>query len=350
MVAGDTSRIAGAWGDLKTSARTFITETGGLSADRAKLLNEIAEAERRGPEAVLDVLLKNAARLPQADLRTACLNLLPRAPKRITKFERQFGPLSSAERHRIQALAAQLDKHWDAFEDHWLAYAHELTKSSDPDAALTRSVIYRHLADTALEVPDINDPEHEEDPIANWLKLSVEAYPDDPAGVLKLIARLREGGRSKDAGYWADWAVERFPTDAAVLAEALEAAAERRAFSKAADFAVRLLKVDPINTLARQRLSDMRIAHARKKMRQGRTDLAMKELDAAALHQRRDNPDAALTIARGLVAVKAGQSENGWSLVRDGVASAGRRGSRVAARPAGRPRDGPDGEGASTRQ
>ena len=71
----------------------------------------------------------------------------------------------------------------------------------------------------------------------NWLKLSVEAYPDDPAGVLKLIARLREGGRSKDAGYWADWAVERFPTDAAVLAEALEAAAERRAFSKAADFA-----------------------------------------------------------------------------------------------------------------
>ena len=97
---------------------------------------------------------RTRARLPQADLRTACLNLLPRAPKRIAKFERQFGPLSSAERHRIHALAAELDKHWDAFEDHWLAYAHELTKSSDPDAALTRSVIYRHLADTALEVPE----------------------------------------------------------------------------------------------------------------------------------------------------------------------------------------------------
>jgi tetratricopeptide (TPR) repeat protein len=323
VVAGDTSRIASAWGDLKTSARTFITETGGLPADHAKLLNEIAEAERHGPEAALDALLKNAQRLPQGDLRTACLNLLPRAPKRITKFERQFGALSTAERHRIHALAAGLDKHWDAFEDHWLQYAYELTKSPDPDAALTRSVIYRHLADTALEVPGISDPEYEEDPIANWLQLSVEAYPDDPASVLKLIARLREGGRSKDAGYWADWAVERFPTDAAVLAEALEAAAERRAFSKAADFAVRLLKVDPINTLARQRLSDMRIAHARKKMRQGRTDLAMKELDAAALHQRRDSPDAALTIARGLVAVKSGQSENGWPLVRDGVASLG---------------------------
>ena len=63
----------------------------------------------------------------------------------------------------------------------------------------------------------------------------------------------------------------------------------------------------------------MRIAHARKKMRQGRADLAMKELDAAALHQRRDNPDGALTIARGLVAVRAGQPEKGWSLVRDGV-------------------------------
>jgi hypothetical protein len=182
---------------------------------------------------------------------------LPKAPKRIGKFERRFGPLSPAERCRIDALAAGLVKHWDAFEDNWLEYARELERSSDPDAALTRSVIFRHLADTALEVPDIDDPEFEHDPIANWLRMSVEACHDDSEGVLKLIARLREGGHAREAGTWADWAVERFPEDAAVLMEAIEAAAGRGAFSKAAELAARLLKVDPINTLARQRLSDI---------------------------------------------------------------------------------------------
>lgn len=244
---------------------------------------------------------------------------MPKAPKRIGRFERRFGPLSPAERYRINALAAGLEKYWDAFEDNWLGYAIELEKSSDPDAALTRSVIFRHLADTALEVPDINDPEFEDDPIANWLMLSVEACPDDSECVLKLIARLREGGHAKEAGTWADWAVERFPEDAAVLMEAIEAAAGRSAFAKAADLAARLLKVDPINTLARQRLSDMKIAHARKKMRQGRADLAARELDEAARAERRDGPDGALKLARGFVAIRAGKTEDGWSQVHDGV-------------------------------
>jgi hypothetical protein len=226
-IDGDPLRTADSWPGLRTSARTFVTEAGGLPTDRAKLLIEIAEAERHGPDAVLDTLLRNAGRLDQSGLRAACLNLLPKAPKRIGKFERQFGPLSPAERCRIDALAAGLVKHWDAFEDNWLEYARELEKSSDPDAALTRSVIFRHLADTALEVPDIDDPEFEGDPIAQWLRMSVEACPDDSEGVLKLIARLREGNRVKDAGTWADWAVERFPEDAAVLMEAIEAAAGR---------------------------------------------------------------------------------------------------------------------------
>ena len=318
-LSGDTLRMVAEWGDLKTAARTFVVEVGGQSADRAKLLTELTEAERRGPDILLDALLKNAARLPPDDLRTACLNLLARAPRRMARVERQIGPLPSAERHRVLALAAELDKHWDNFEDHWLAYAHELETSPDPDAALTRSVIYRHLADTALQVPDIRSLRLDDDPIAGWLEKSVEAAPDDQAGMLKLIGRLRETGRAKDASSWADRAVERFPTDAAILTEALESAAQRGAFRKAADFAVRLLKVDPINTLARQRLIELRTAHARKKMREGRADLAVKELDEAMRHERRDSPDGALAIARGLAAVRAGQPEKGWPLVRNGA-------------------------------
>jgi tetratricopeptide (TPR) repeat protein len=321
-VSGDTLRTLAEWGSLKGAARTFVAEAGGQSADGAKLLTELVEAERRGPDLLLDALLKHAGRFPAEELRAACLNLLPLAPRRIAKFERQFGPLSSLEHHRIQALAAEQAMHWDNFEDHWNQYARELEGSDDPDAALSRSVIYRHMADTAVKALGIR-PRAGDDPVADLLEKSVEADPDDRDGVLKLLARLREGGQTKARDRWAELAAARFPDDPAILTEALEAAAQRGAFRKAAEFAGKLLKVDPINPLARQRLIELRIAHARKKLVEGRVDLAGKELAQAARHERRDAPDGALMIVRGLVAVRAGRLEEGWADVRAGVARLG---------------------------
>src|SRR4051794_32521243 len=60
-LTGDSLRTVTGWRDLKTAARTFVTEISGHSAERSRLLTEIVEAERHGPEVVLDVLLKNAA-------------------------------------------------------------------------------------------------------------------------------------------------------------------------------------------------------------------------------------------------------------------------------------------------
>jgi hypothetical protein len=59
-------------------------------------------------------------------------------------------------------------------------------------------------------------------------------------------------------------------------------------------------------------------------MRQGRADLAARELDEAARVERRDSPDGALKIARGFVTIRAGETENGWSQVRDGVLMLGK--------------------------
>jgi hypothetical protein len=318
--SGDRRRILTEWGTLSNAARTFVTEVRGQPAGSARLLTDLSDAERRGPDMLFDTLLKHAPRFPEADLRAACLNLLPRAPNRIKPFERHFGPLPAAERHRIRALGAGLEKNWNAFEDNWLHYARDLETAIDPDAALVRSIVYRHLAETAVEVPGLDRPyPGDEDVIAQWLEKSIEADPEDRAGVLKLIARLRETGNLKERNRWADLAVARFPADPAILTEALESAAERGAFRKAAVLAEKLLKVDPINALARQRLIELRIAHARKKLREGRADLAGKALDEAARRERRDAPDGALAIARGLVAVRAGRTEDGWAGVRAGV-------------------------------
>jgi tetratricopeptide (TPR) repeat protein len=321
-VSGDTLQTITDWGQMRGTLRTFATEVRGWSADGAKLLTELVEAERRGPDMLIDTLLKQARRFPGDDLRAACLNLLPLAPRRITRFERQFGPLSSFERHRILALAAEQARDWDEFEHHWDLYARELEGSADPDAAVARSVIYRHMAETADKALGIR-PRADNDLVADLLEKSVQADPDDRDGLLKLIARLRDTGRIKDRYRWAELGAARFPNDPMMLTEALEATAQRGAFRKAAEFAGKLLKIDPINPLARQRMIELRMAHARKKLREGRVDLAEKELAEAARYQRRNAPDGDLMIIRGLVAVNAGRSEEGWAEVGAGVARLG---------------------------
>lgn len=321
-VSGDTLQTITGWGEVRAPARTFMAEVSGWPATGARLLTELVEAERRGPDMLIDTLLKQAGRFPADDLRAACLNLLPLAPRRITRFERQFGPLSSLERHRILALAAEQAMDWDSFEHHWGQYAQDLEGSAEPDAALARSVVYRHMAETAEKVLDVR-PRAGDDLVADLLEKSVHADPDDRNGLLKLIARLRDTGRTRERDRWAELAAARFPKDPAALTEALEATAQRGAFRKAAEFAGKLLKIDPINPVARQRMLELRMAHARKKLREGRADLAGKELAEAARHQHRDAPDGALMIVRGLVAVHAGRSEEGWADVDAGVARLG---------------------------
>ncbi|HEY0553971.1 MAG TPA: hypothetical protein VGG20_06860 [Thermoanaerobaculia bacterium] len=321
-LSGDPRQVIAGWNDLGKPGRTFVAEVTGRPAASVRILTELGDAERRGPDALLDALMKNADHLPAADLRAACLELLAKVPNRIARFERRFGALDPAERHRILALAAR-GRDWDEFERHWLDYARLMETAAGPDAALSRSVVYRHLADNAFNVPWLANPRQAEDRIAQWLEKSVEADPEDRDSTLKLIARLRETGRIRERNRWAEQAAGRFPADPLILTEALDAAAERGAYRKAAALAEKLLDVDPINTQARQRLIELGIGHARKKMRDGRPDLAGKALDEAARRERRDAPDGALTLARGLVAVGAGAAEQGWAEVRAGVARLG---------------------------
>jgi hypothetical protein len=120
-----------------------------------------------------------------------------------------------------------------------------------------------------------------------------------------------------------DEAVQRFPDNSALLLQATEAAMARNAYKKAAGFARRLLKIDPINSGVRRQMIELQVAHARKQMRAGRPELAAKELAAAAEWERPDAPSAPLRIAQALVELRAGQDTQAQERLRAGVALAG---------------------------
>ena len=314
---------AAAWHRLTPAQQAFVAEVRGLPAPASRFLAGSAEAARGGAAPLFAFLLKQAD-LPQAEIRSACLNLLPQLTDRLPQFEKAFGPLSALERHRIHALAAEARGEWRKAEAFW-SRAVEAVPGGDPQAGLMRGVMLRHLADLAERHPQIEgDPaDPYGDPATAYLERSCEADPDHVPAVLALIARYRSEERDKDWQRLAEEAAQRFPDNRAALQQATEAAVARKAFRKAVGFARRLLAIDPINVGVRRQMIRLQIAHARKQMRASRPDLAIKELAAAAEWERPDAPDALLRIAQGLAGMQGGEGQPAEARLREGVALAG---------------------------
>jgi cellulose synthase operon protein C len=295
------------WGGLHPPQQRFVGDMRGLPREATALLNQIVDAERRGPAALFNALAKHGAALPENELRTACLNLLPSIPERIPEFERRFGSLAVLERGRIQALAAEAKGDWDSAAHHWHAVVKILAGENTPEGRLAQAVVLRHLADLAVKHPNTwDDPEvPDKDPVAHYLERSLAADPDYLPATLALLERYRT---NEDKEAWhraAEAAARRFPRNVAVLLHAVNSAVARSAYKKAAGFARQVLTVDPINAAVRERMIELQLAHARKQMRAGRADLAGKTLAEAAEWELPDAPSATLRIAQALVAMTA---------------------------------------------
>ena len=322
---GERVLDADGWNRLTPAQRAFVAEMRGLPAEQAQFLARSSEAARSGPGALFAFLLKQFD-LPQAEIRSACLNLLPQIPDRLPQLEKRFGPLSKLDRHRIQALAAEARSDWETAERSWRATVAAIAEAGDDrQAKLSQGVIFRHLAHLAVKHPEIEGDGDDflDDPVIFYLERSCEADPEHIPTVLELIGRYRDESRVKDWHRVVEAAIQRFPEDRQVLLQATELAIARKAYKKAVGFARRLLKIDPINPGVRRQMIELQVAHARRQVRAKRADLAAKELSGAAEWERSDAPSAVLRIVRGLVALQAGQGERADAWLREGVELAG---------------------------
>jgi len=322
-VFGERVLDAFGWEQLTPAQQAFVAETRGLPTTASQFLARSSEAAQGGPAVLFNYLTKQPD-LPQAEVRSACLNLLPQIPDRLAQFEKSFGPLSDLERHRVKALAAEARNDWEAAEQSWLAAAEAIAGGgADRQVTLSQGVIYRHLARLAEMHPEIEGEGFLGDPVSFYLERCYAVDPEHIPTLLDLIGRYRKESRLKDWHRLVDEAIQRFPDDSHVLLQATESAVARKAYKRAAGFARRLLKIDAINPGVRRQMIELQVAHARKQMRSKRPDLAAKELSAAAEWERSDAPSALLRIARGLVGLQTGAKEQAEAWLREGVELAG---------------------------
>jgi tetratricopeptide (TPR) repeat protein len=314
---------ADAWNRLSPRQQTFVAEARGLAAPAAEFLARLAAAERAGPGALFNLLIKQTD-LPRADVRSACLNLLPQVPDRIGQFEKSFGALSGMERRRIQALSAEARGDWGAAGPYWQDIVVAMGEAAETGGeGLAQGVILRHLAGLAGKHGQIKDGDSFADPVIHFLERACVVDPGHLPSHLALIGHYRRASLSKEWHRLVDDTVRRFPADALVLQQALDAALARKAFRQAEGFARRLLTINSINPGVRRQMIELQISYARKQMRAKRADLALKGVAAAATWERADAPSAPLRIVQGLVERRTGAVEQAEITLRHGVALAG---------------------------
>ena len=313
------------WTRLRPAQQQFVSEVRGVPQGVAAALYQMMDAERRGPASLFSFLTRRGLPLPEAEIRTACLNLLPAIPERLPEFERRFGPLSAFEHNRALALAAEANEEWYTVPQYWWGVIRTLEHDTAPESRLAQAVVLRHMADLARHHPDAwNDPKvAEDDDVAYYLERSIEADPAFLPATLSLLDRYRAADSPRDWHRATELAAQRFPGNAAVLIHAVDAAVARNAYKKAAGFARQVLRADPINLPVRQRMIELQLAHARKQMRSGRADLAGKALAEAAEWERADKPSGALRVGRALIAIAADQGGAAQDALRVAAQDAG---------------------------
>ena len=115
-----------------------------------------------------------------------------------------------------------------------------------------------------------------------WLIDSLEHDPDDRESYVKILQYFERQEQETDAfKEWLDKSIKKFPNDVELLGLAIKAATRNKAFKKATQYAQALLKIDPVNTFAKQVLFTSHLAHARKLIKSKKFHLVEKEIQQA---------------------------------------------------------------------
>ena len=303
------------------SQQAFVLQLHGLSESGAPSLAELLKAESGGPSSLFSFLLKQAEIRPSDELRSACLNLLPRIPDRLARFEKTFGPVSASDKNRVLALAAEARQDWGSAGRHWSEAAQSLEALDTPQARLQAGVIYRHLAKLADRHEQVGGAG--DDPAIAYLVRSRRSDPDHLPTVLELAAKYRAASERENWDCLLEEALKRFPNTAAVLQRALEWARERKDLGRALDFAHELLALDPINTALRQGIIDLRILRAREMIQAKRFELAHQELAEAKKVEQPQAPSVPLRLNEALLGLRLAQDTDAEVRLRQAMDLAG---------------------------
>jgi len=308
------------WSNASGHERALISSLRGWSEAQTGFMADLCKSKGAPSSRLLVQLLsRHQGLLGEEYSRAAALSAIVGYPGGLRAVERAFGPIGDLERCRMNALIAEQDDDpWWAI-DAWYDVVSALVQNGpDETDRLRAALVLRHIVD--LEGSPKRDLVKEDLLV---LEHSLELDPEHLDTSLRVIDGYRHQRDLRAARRCLADALERFPDERKVLLAAVDTSLDGRAFKKAADYARKLLALDPINPVVRDKLVEAHLSHARKQIGAHKPHLAHRELEAAANWAKSSLDTGRVELLRGILELAEPDPEPARARLRKGVELAG---------------------------
>jgi len=252
--------------------RRFIADIKGLNKKQQDFIEHFSrQHEKLSDKVQFNLAIQYRSLIDTELAEHFCQTLLASYSAGKKEFNRHFGEASEFEENRVKALLCERDNNLYDARYYWKE-CKDFLDNEEADNGLKIALILQHMA--------ANEPEGEMQ--TSLLIDSVEYDPDNLNTYLQIIHYFsQQQEASKEHKQWLAKTLEQFPQDVEVLTQAVKAATRNKTYKKASQYASKILKIDPLNTFARQTLFSSYLAHARRLMREKSYHLVEKEISKA---------------------------------------------------------------------
>lgn len=256
---------------LEHTQRRIIARAKGLSAKQTELLEALQKLQgNQTDKSRFNLAIQFQALFGIETAQDYCWSLLAVYPAGRKDYLKNFDAIDAFEDNRIQALLCEQGENGYDASYYWRQCIKSL-QNSRPESDLKIALILRRLAGSGTKKETVG-----------LLIESLDYDAGDRESFLKIL-NFYDQIQTDAAEYerWLELSLKRFPQDIEILARAAKSASARKAFKKAAKYAQDLLKIDPVNTVAKQLLFASHLAHARRLIKTRKLHLVEKEIQAA---------------------------------------------------------------------
>lgn len=238
-----------------------------------------------------------------------CLTALATYPAGQRDFSKHFGAMDSFEQSRLKALSCERNDDLHGANYYWKQCITAL-KTQGATGHFKIALIMRHIAAHAGSPDDAID----------YLTDSLEYDPSNRECYLKILQYYDSQIQDADSyKQWLDQSLKQFPLDVDFLSLAIKASTRRKAYKKAVQYAKSLLKIDPVNTFAKQVLLTSHLAHARKLIKTKKFHLVEQEIQQAESITLGKRYQVPVAVMRGFFVFVAEDKKQGIQLISDAL-------------------------------
>lgn len=291
---------------LNDQQRKILGQIKGLNTRQIELIEQLFQYRHQLSAKVKFNLAIEYKSLLKSDVaQQFCLEQLSTYPAGKSDYSKNFSSINKLEEHRLNALVCERDGNRHDAEYFWKKCINILLGEQSVNN-LKVALITRRVA---------NLQENEEKTI-DLLVESLTYDPDDYQSYFQVIAYFRKHtGSGKELNLWVNKMLDRFPQDIDALTFAINIEVEGEVYAKVSEYAERLLKIDPLNSFAKQALLSNFLTRVRQLIKGKKYLLVEKKIEQAERWELSQGEAIKIQLMKGFLCFATQGKEQGWQLI-----------------------------------